>query len=102
GSVRYLNQSGKVAIFEGQGHPVEGLAKDLLSDSQPVVNQIGPWEKQRRPPPTAGSVSMTFRVSDGLYFGEGPFAALQQDPMAGPVLARAAQRLQRSIELGTT
>jgi len=44
---------------------------------------------------------MTFLVSDGLYFGEGPFGALQQDRMAGPVLAKATQLLQRAVELGT-
>lgn len=100
GGVRYLNQSGKVLIFEGQGNPVEGLAKELLTVSLPVVNAIGPWEKQRLPPPQAGNVRITFLVSDGLYFGEGPFGALQNDPMAGPVLAKASQLLQRAVELG--
>lgn len=101
GGVRYLNQSGKVVIFEGQGNPVEGLAKDLVSASQPVVNQIGPWEKQRLPPPKVGDVRMTFLVSDGLYFGEGTFGILQQDRMAGPVLSKATQLLQRAVALGT-
>ena len=101
GGVRYLNQAGKVAIVEGQGNPVEGLAKDLVSASQPIVNRIGPWDKQRLPPPKAGNVRITFLVSDGLYFGEGPFAALQQDSMAGPVLSKATQLLLRTVELGT-
>jgi hypothetical protein len=101
GGVRYLNQSGKVAVFEGTGNPLGGLAKDLVTVSQPVVNQTGPWDKQRLPPPTAGNVRMTFLVSDGLYFGEGGFAALQQDAMAGPILATAARLLQRAVELGT-
>jgi hypothetical protein len=101
GGVRYINQSGKVAIFEGEGNPVEGLAKELVSVSQPLVNQIGPWDRQRLPPPNAGNVRMTFLVSDGLYFGEGPFADLRQDSMAGPVLAKATQLLQRAVELGT-
>lgn len=100
GGVRYLNQSGKVAIFEGQGNPVEGLAKELVAVSQPIVNKIGPWDKKRLPPPKAGNVRITFLVSDGLYFGEGPFAVLQQDTMAGPVLSKATQLLQRAVELG--
>jgi hypothetical protein len=100
GGVRYLNHSGKVTIFEGQGNPVEVLAKELIAVSQPVVNQIGPWEKQRLPPPKLGNVRMTFLVSDGLYFGEGPFDVLQQDQMAGPILAKASQLLQRTVELG--
>lgn len=101
GGVRYLNQSGKAAIFEGQGNPVESLAKELISVSQPVVNVIGPWDKQRLPPPKAGNVRMTFLVSDGLHFGEGPFGALQKDPLAGPLLAKSAELLQRAVALVT-
>jgi hypothetical protein len=101
GGVRYLNQSGKVVIFEGEENPVESLAKELVSSSQPIVNKIGPWDKQRLPPPKRGNVRITFLVSDGLYFGEGPFALLQQDAMAGPVLSKATQLLQRAVELGT-
>jgi hypothetical protein len=101
GGVRYLNQSGKVAIFEGGGNPLEAAARELVAQSRIVVDQIGPWDKQRLPPPRAGNVRITFLVSDGLYFGEGPFGALQQDRMAGPVLAKAAQLLSRAVELGT-
>lgn len=101
GGVRYLNQSGKVAIFEGQGNPVEGLAKELVAVSQPIVSKIGPWDKKRLPPPKVGNVRITFLVSDGLYFGEGPYAVLQQDALAAPVLSKAIQLLQRAVELGT-
>jgi len=101
GGVRYLNQSGKVAIFEGQGNPVEVLAKELVAVSQPILNKIGPWDRNRLPPPKAGNVRITFLVSDGLYFGEGPFAVLQRDAIAGPILSKAAQLLQRAVELGT-
>jgi hypothetical protein len=101
GGVRYLNQSGKVAIFEGDENSVAGLAKELIAVSQPVVDQIGPWDKQRLPPPKAGNVRLTFLVSDGLYFGEGAFDLLQRDPMAGPVLAKASQLLQQVVALGT-
>jgi hypothetical protein len=101
GGVRYLNQSGKVAVFEAPGSPVEALAKELLAVSQPVVDQIGPWEKNRLAPPRLGNVRMTFLVSDGLYFGEGPFGALQRDPLGGPVLAKATQLLQSAVETTT-
>lgn len=101
GGVRYLNQSGKVVVFEGKGNPVENLAKELVSASQPVVDKIGPWNKQRLPPPKTGNVRITFLVSDGLYFGEGTYAVLQQDSMAGPVLSKTTQLLQRAVELGT-
>ena len=101
GGVHYLNHSSKVAIFEGAGHPVEKLAKELIAMSEPIVNQIGPWDKKRLPPPKQGNVRMSFIVSDGLYFGEGPFDALQKDPMGGPVLAKAAELLQRVVDSAT-
>jgi hypothetical protein len=101
GGARYLNQSGKVAVFEGPGNPVEALAKELLAVSQSVVDQIGPWEKNRLAPPRLGNVRMTFLVSDGLYFGESPFGALQRDPLGGPVLAKATQLLQCAVETAT-
>lgn len=102
GGVRYLNQSGKIAVFEGAGNPVEGLGKELVSISQSLVNEIGPWDRERMPPPKAGHVRLTFLVSDGLYFGEGPFEAFQGDPLGGPVLAKATQLLQRVVEMGTS
>lgn len=98
GGVRYLNQSGKVAIFEGENHPVELLAKELIELSRAIVNRIGPWSKQRLPPPQA-NVRMSFLVSDGLYFGEGPFHVLQADPLAGAVLAKATELVSRVVEL---
>ncbi|MBD8871828.1 hypothetical protein [Rhodanobacter sp. DHB23] len=100
GGVRYLNQSGKIAIFEGAGHPVEKLAHDMLKVAQPIVDRIGPWEKGRLPPPKKGNVRMTFLVSDGLYFGEGPLNLMQSDPMAGPLIGKATQLLQAIVELG--
>jgi len=43
---------------------------------------------------------MSFLVSDGLYFGEGPFEALQGDALGGSLLAKATQLVQRVVELG--
>jgi hypothetical protein len=99
GGARYFNLSGKVAIFEGQGNPIETQAMKLLASCQSVVDKIGAWEKPRLPPPRTGNVRLTFLVSDGLYFGEGPFNVLQQDGMAGPVLSKASNLLQRIVSL---
>jgi hypothetical protein len=97
GRVRYLNQSGKIAIFEGGPPEIEALAKELVAVSQNLVNAIGPWDEKRLPPPRAGNVRITFLVSDGLYFGEGPFQALQEDALGGPVLAKATQLLHAAV-----
>ncbi len=100
GGVRYLNQSGKISIFEGAGNPAEALAKELISASRPVLNQIGPWDKKRLPPPKAGNVRITFLASDGLSFGETSMATMAQDSMGGPVLSKAEQLLLRVVEFG--
>jgi hypothetical protein len=41
---------------------------------------------------------MTFLVSDGLYFGEGPMQAMQRDPLAGPVILEAGRLLQVVVD----
>ena len=60
GGVRYLNQSGKVAVFEGRGNPVEAMAKQLVAVAQPVVDRTGPWDMARLPPPQGGKVTDDF------------------------------------------
>lgn len=99
GGVRYLNQSGKILVIDGGNTPVAGLVKELMAVARPVVAKIGPWEEQRLPAPAFGNIRITFLVADGLYFGEGPAAILQQDAMAGPVLAKAMQLLQKATAL---
>jgi hypothetical protein len=101
GGVRYLNQSGKVLVIDGDKTPVAGMAKELLSIARPVVDKIGPWEEARLPPPKMGNIRITFLVADGLYFGEGPGSVLQNDAMAGPVLAKATELLQKAVALRT-
>lgn len=98
GGVRYLNQAGKVLIFEGAGHPVEATAKALVAAAHPIVERIGPWDKERLPPPGPGRARLSFLVSDGLYFGEAPFDVLWNDALAGPVLRKAAELLQQSVD----
>lgn len=100
GGVRYLNQSGKLAVFEGV-EALQSRVRKLLTSSEAVVARIGPWDKPRRPPPASGSVRLTFLVSDGLYFGEGTMSAMQREPLAGPVIARAAELLQSAVAMAT-
>jgi hypothetical protein len=94
GSVRYINHSGKMAFFEGSGHPVEAQGQALLAVSRQVIEHIGPWTEARLPPPIAGMVRMTFLVSGGLYFGQGPLAEMLGDPMAIPILSAGHDLLE--------
>jgi hypothetical protein len=99
GGVRYINATGKISIFEGAAHPVVNEGRALLTASQTVVNQIGPWEQARLPPPKPGNVRMSFIVSDGLYFGEGVFETLERDALGGPVLQAATKLLVAVVNL---
>jgi hypothetical protein len=103
GSVRYINQSGKMAFIEPGGMPgVSRQAKQLVELAQSVVGIIGPWDKARLPPPAQPNIRLTFLVSDGLYFGEGPMQTMQRDPMAGPLLQQETQLLQLVVENALT
>jgi hypothetical protein len=96
GGVRYINQSGKMVAIEGVG-AFSAHVKSLFKASEPVVAQIGPWQKSRLGPPQRGNVRLTFLVSDGLYFGEGPMSGMQRDAMAGPILEQATALLQAVV-----
>lgn len=96
--LRYINYTGKMAVFEGLPPALVGGVEQILRASQFVVNRIGPWDKPRRPPPTGDIVRMTFLVSDGLYFGEGRSSALLNDRFAAPVLKAGSELLPVMVE----
>ena len=100
GGVRYVNQSGKLVVAEGV-RSLQPLVARLFEAAQPVVTRIGPWNQARRGPPSVGKVRLTFLVSDGLYFGEGPLTVMQQEPLAAPVIQRATELLQAVVAEGT-
>jgi hypothetical protein len=101
GRVRYINATGKLSIFEGATPAMQTTIHKLLDASQGIVNHIGPLDGARLPPPAGDHVRLTFIVSDGLYFGEGPFAALSQDALAGPLIQQATRLLQQVVALAT-
>ena len=83
---RYINQSGKILIWEPHDPRVDAKIKTLFSNADKVVEKIGPWDKSRLPPPKKGLMRMTFLVIDAIYFGQGPMEALQRDPLGGSVV----------------
>ena len=101
-SARYINQSGKMIIWETTELAMDEKIRNLIGASQRVVEKIGSWDQARLPPPAKGLMRMTFLVSDGLYFGQGPMGALQSDPLAAPVVAAAHELLLELTSRATT
>jgi hypothetical protein len=91
GTARYINHSGKMIVWEADNARAELLIDTLFEKSQEVVAKIGAWEKSRLPAPGTDNVRLSFLVSDGLYFGQGPFDVLEADAMGGPVIHAATQ-----------
>jgi hypothetical protein len=92
GTARYINQTGKILVWETTSDAkANELTAALFASSEVVITKIGPWDQARRPHPRTGNVRITFLVSDGLYFGEGPIDVLFGDPLAGPTLNAATQ-----------
>lgn len=98
GSVRYINQSGKLAVFDGGPPPVVEQARRLVAVSRTTVDRIGPWDQPRRPPPKRDEIRLSFLVADGLYFGEGPFALLAREPIAQPVIHEGQLLLRLCVD----
>jgi len=94
GTARYINQSGKIIVWETMNDNSNALTERLFKDSEQVVSQIGPWDKPRRKRPEKGMVRISFLVSDGLYFGEGPIEVLFNDPIASPALTTATEMMK--------
>lgn len=98
GSARYINFSGKLIVWDMAMPESEALVTDLFSVAEAVVSNIGPWDQPRKPPPDFGVIRLNFLVSDGLYFGEGPFEILQNDPVGGPVISAAVKLMSYLIQ----
>lgn len=98
GTARYINQSGKILIWETKDDISDNLTNDLFLKSRRVIDKIGPWDQPRKAYPTKGNTRLTFLVSDGLYFGEAPTNVLFADPLASPTLIAATALMKYLIE----
>jgi len=94
GTARYINYTGHMIIWETYNDESIVITKQLFEASGKIVSQIGPWNKPRRAFPAKGDLRISFLVSDGLYFGEGPINTLFKDQLAAPALTAATSMLQ--------
>lgn len=98
GTARYINQTEKVLVWETKDENSKNLTTQLFEESSKIVSKIGPWDKPRRQHPTKGNVRITFLVSDGLYFGEGPINVLFNDPLASSALTASTTLMKYLTE----
>lgn len=94
GSARYLNYSGSMVIWETKDETSDRLTANLFEQSMHIVNRIRPWNQPRKPRPVKSNTRISFLVSDGLYFGEGPINVLFSDKMAQPAFHTATTLMQ--------
>ena len=88
---RYYNYSGKAIIYEGGRQTIDDSIEKANSVSIQVCNRIGPWDKERLPKPNGNIWRFSFLVSDGLYFGQGPLNALNNDEMSAAMIRSGAE-----------
>lgn len=99
GTARYINYTGQMIIWENTTDvKANELKEDLFAKGEEVIKLIGPWDQPRMPPPAKGNVRLSFLLSDGLYFGEGPIQVLFNDPMASASLSCATLLMQYLIQ----
>lgn len=87
-----------MSVIETATPKIKARIEQLFGTARKVISQIGPWDKARLAPPDKGMVRLSFLVSDGLYFGQGPLAVMQNEPMAGPVIGAATGLLQVVVD----
>ncbi|MBD2703577.1 hypothetical protein IC229_23235 [Spirosoma sp. BT702] len=98
GTCRFISHGEKLLIWDTATDTSAQLVHQLFVDSVEVVNRIGPWDQERTPFPEEGMVKLSFLVSDGLYFGLGPFSTFQNDAMAGPIILSATRLMTYLIQ----
>jgi hypothetical protein len=89
GTVRYINQTGKFAVFEGSPDVVTDSARTLVETSKPALRQATPIAGKRMPPPGIGHIRLGFLASDGLHFTQGTFETLARDAKASAAIQSA-------------
>jgi hypothetical protein len=95
GSVRYINHSGGLLVWEKLDDPTSReLINDLFTASITIVGVIGRGKYARRKYPSKGNARISFVSAAGFSFGEGEIGVLFSDPLAGPSLTRATKLLQ--------
>ena len=99
GSVRYINFSGAVVVVDEASQAIGEAGRELLDQGRILVRRIGPWSEPHLPPLGQGDARLMVLTPGGPHFGQGPFSALDSDPMARPVLDAAIRLLNAVLSV---
>ncbi len=97
-SARYLNQSGRIVIWERRGSDMDVHIDRLLEGGAILVKAIGPHEAGRPAAPPKGHARISMLTPSGIHFGQGSYPALSRDKLAAPMLAAGTLLLQALSE----
>ena len=98
-AARYYNFSGAKIIYQCDEKSINEKIQKLLYYCERTVKHIGLWEGARRSPPMENMCRINFLTPAGLFFGEGPMRALEQDPLSKDIIVQATTVMKSLIVL---
>ncbi len=99
GRVRYINQTGRTAVFEGAPAEVAEQAKAVVATAIPAFMQAA--AKKPAFAPGAGQLRFTFLSQDGNRVTEGFFSDIVRDALAKSVLEQGQRLLDLVVKQGS-
>ncbi len=91
----YANHAGGGVVWRGHDDSLALLIGDVLKEAAAIVDKIGPWKRQRRPPPARGQMRLSILTPSGIHFGEGPFDELERDARAKRLVRASTDLMER-------
>jgi hypothetical protein len=98
GRARYINHTGRVAVFDGAPQEVAQQARVLVASAIPDSARAASASSSHAV--GAGQVRFTFLSVDGARAHEGFFSDIVRDPLAAPVLDNAQKLLDLVVRQG--
>ncbi len=98
GRVRYINQTGRTAVFEGAPADVAAQAKALVASAIPAFVKASTQKPVYAP--GAGQLRFTFLSQDGNRVTDGFFSDIVRDELAKPVLEQGQRLLDLVVRQG--
>ncbi len=94
GGIRYLNQSGNVAVVEGIADlALTEAARAWLAVADELASTVGVWDQPQLPPLPSGDSRIMMLTPEGPRFGQGPDSLLGTDAGAAAFLSAATNVL---------